>query len=363
MSFQTAFVLVVTARFLLPLLIFRFPLPALLACLVLDGVDQTIFQSLGYDPPGYQNYDKAMDLWYLAIAYVAMMRNWTDPAAFRVGRFLYYYRLVGVLLFEFADSRWFLLVFANTFEYFFIAYEAIRLRWDPARFGMRFWVLLAGAIWVVVKLPQEWWIHIAQLDLTDALADHPWLYAVIAALVAAAVGAFWVWGRPFLGPPQWAWRIAPQPVPDEIDDAGKVAAWQAAHSRVLSAITLEKVLLVGALSVIYGQLLPNLRSTPLELFTGISVFVVVNAALILWTARAARTLTSLYAAFAARVLVNLALVVLAEWALGPEEDLNQAAVAFFVVMVSLLTLLVDSYLPVHRVRVQRAVPNCHTGEP
>ena len=43
---------VVFGRLLLPLLILRYPLPALIGCLVLDGVDQTIFQLFGYDPPG-----------------------------------------------------------------------------------------------------------------------------------------------------------------------------------------------------------------------------------------------------------------------------------------------------------------------
>src|SRR5436305_1940873 len=41
---------VVGGRLLLPLLILRFPLPAVLACLVLDAADQSIFQAFGYDP-------------------------------------------------------------------------------------------------------------------------------------------------------------------------------------------------------------------------------------------------------------------------------------------------------------------------
>ena len=32
----------------------------------------------------------------------------------------------------------------------------------------------AGAIWIFVKLPQEWWIHIAKLDVTDMIAEVPW---------------------------------------------------------------------------------------------------------------------------------------------------------------------------------------------
>ena len=161
---------VVLGRFLLPLLIPVYPLPAIVACLVLDGVDQSIFQAFGYDPPGYQGYDKAMDVYYLAIAYMATLRNWTELNAFRVGRFLYFYRLVGVVAFELTHARPLLLLFPNTFEYFFIAYEAIRTRWNPLRWGLRWWIGVAALIWVVIKLPQEYWIHIAQLDVTDTLA-------------------------------------------------------------------------------------------------------------------------------------------------------------------------------------------------
>ena len=45
----------------------------------MDGIDQSIFQAFGYDPPGYQGYDKAMDVYYLAIAYLSTLRNWVSP--------------------------------------------------------------------------------------------------------------------------------------------------------------------------------------------------------------------------------------------------------------------------------------------
>src|SRR3954453_8768894 len=88
----TMFVLVVGARFLVPLLIPKFPLPAIIACLVLDAADQSIFQAFGFDPPGYQSYDKAMDVYYLAMAYLSTLRNWASVAAYQVSRFLYFYR-------------------------------------------------------------------------------------------------------------------------------------------------------------------------------------------------------------------------------------------------------------------------------
>jgi hypothetical protein len=128
------FLLVLASRLLVPLFIPRFPLPAIIAALLLDAVDQTVFQiftDLNLD--NYQGYDKALDVYYLTIAYLSTLRNWTNLTAVSVGRFLLFYRLVGVLLFELFDVRALLLIFPNTFEYFFIAYEAVNLRWDPRR--------------------------------------------------------------------------------------------------------------------------------------------------------------------------------------------------------------------------------------
>ena len=83
----TVFIVVVLLRFFVPLAIPRYPLPAILAALVLDAADQSIFQMFTDDPlPGYQTYDKALDVYYLAIAYISTMRNWRDPVAFRTAR-------------------------------------------------------------------------------------------------------------------------------------------------------------------------------------------------------------------------------------------------------------------------------------
>ena len=58
-------------------------------------------------------------------------------------------------------------------------------------------------------------------------------------------------------------------------------AWVAEHGRVRSLVTLEKVMLVGLISLIYGQILPGLRSTNAELFVGLCTFVVINTAITL----------------------------------------------------------------------------------
>src|ERR1700754_2939336 len=228
------FGVVVGARFLVPLAIPAYPLPAIIACLVLDAADQTIFQSFGYDPPGYQSYDKAMDVFYLAVASLATMRNWQALSAYAVGRFLYFYRLLGVVLFELTHTRALLLVFPNTFEYFFIAYEGIRTRWAPVLYKMRWWLVTAAVIWIFVKLPQEWWIHVAQLDFTDMLGEHPWLIPILAAVIIGAALWVWLWLWPRLPRRAWDWRLAADPLPVEIDTAAERDQWVSSHWRVWS---------------------------------------------------------------------------------------------------------------------------------
>jgi hypothetical protein len=316
---------------------------------VLDGIDQSVFQAFGFDPPGYQNYDKAMDLFYLSIAFLASLQNWTRSAAVGISRFLFFYRMVGVMLFEITGVRALLLVFPNTFEYFFIAYEAVRARWDPRRFGRHFWVVTAAAIWIVVKLPQEYWIHVAQLDFTDTWQDVPWFAPLVSTAVLVGLALLWFVVRPRLLPADWSLRIAADPLPEEMDTASERDAWTAANVRIWSWSTLEKVVLIGLLSTIYARILPGLEVSDLRMFVGIAAYVVVNAAISLAFARRTGTREGLAGDFGVRVVVNLALVLLARLVLGAGA-LDLSATVFFVLLLSLLVTMHDRYAPVAAVR-------------
>jgi hypothetical protein len=62
--------LVIGARLGVPLAIPRYPIPAGLGALVIDAVDQTVFQTFTRLPlAGYQGYDKALDIYYFSIEY------------------------------------------------------------------------------------------------------------------------------------------------------------------------------------------------------------------------------------------------------------------------------------------------------
>ncbi|KHL11081.1 hypothetical protein CLV56_2884 [Mumia flava] len=344
---------VVAARLLLPLAIFRYPLPAIIACLLLDGVDQTVFQTFtDLDLSNYQSYDKALDVYYLALAYVATMRNWTNPAAVAVARFLFFYRLVGTTIFELAggDDRWLLLVFPNTFEYFFIFYEVVRLRWDPARFSMRWWVVAAAAIWVVVKLPQEAWIHVFQLDLTDTMRDVPWFTPALVAAVLAGLAVFWFAVRPRLDPPDHPWQVAAPPLPAEVDEARERAALRVARGKVFDTWLYEKIALITLVSVIMANIMPSVTATPWQIAVSCAVVIALNSVAGLVNARRGGGFDGAFATFVALSAANIALVVVAGELMPGDERFFRSTGFFFVFLLALMVTVYDRYRPVLEVR-------------
>jgi hypothetical protein len=346
---QAIFLLVVGLRFGIPLLIPRFPLPAIVACLVLDAADQTIFQQFtDLNLDGYQGYDKALDIFYLAIAYLSTIRNWVDPVAYGVARFLWYYRLVGVVLFELTETRALLIIFPNTFEYFFIAYEAVRCLWDPTRLERRQLYLMAAFIWIFIKLPQEWWLHIAQLDFTDfmkrdvlgttpetpwgeALSQNWWfviLMVVVVGLLVFAARRLW----PRLPTPDWSFTFS---VDAHLDRSAPVESDE--RSTLHWPMVIEKIALTSLVTIIFAQLVPDNDASPLQLTVAVGVLVV-------WMSRRGVSWSATAREFGAMVVVNVLiavgyLVVLRR----SDTPINEAALLFFIVLLTLLVTLFDRF--------------------
>jgi len=369
LSDQVIFWTVVLARFFVPLAIPRFPLPGVLVALVLDGVDQSIFQQFTNLPlDGYQGYDKALDIYYLTIAYISTLRNWSNHFAFRVSRFLFYYRLVGVTLFELWHLRALLLIFPNTFEYFFIFYEAYRLRWDPVRMTKKIAIGAAAFIWIVIKLPQEYWIHIAQLDATDLLkteifgvaTDTPWgeilrdsfgIFLVAGVLIVLiAVAAWWFVTRRL---PRADRKLAfaadahqPSFSAEQVQQAKASEA-----QRILDSALVEKILLISLLSIIFARVLPDVQSSDLQLAIAVAFVITINTALSHWLARRGTEWPSVVRQFVTMGVVNLCLVLVYGW-LAPNLDgsIDLANALFFVLMLTLMVTLFDRYRQVYLMR-------------
>ncbi len=367
----TVVIIVVGARLLLPFAIPYWPLPAAIACLVLDSADQSIFQQWPAIPlEGYQSYDKSLDIYYLAIMYMATMRNWISPAAFKVSFFLWYYRLVGVVAFELTQVRALLFIFPNTFEYFWDFIEAVRLRWDWKRIGTWTAIISAAAIWIFIKLPQEWWIHIAQKDMTDAIketlfgveATASWgeaisnrpgvLIAAVAAVVILLFVIYWIVTRK-APPVDHGLRLKADPLPPECQGSELYRTARAAEGLFDRAL-LEKIVLTGLISVIFAQymLSDDVRSVGVLAF--VAVFVAVNALVSQWLARRGREWKSVGIELAGMFVVNYAIIVglqVAQRVLGLIDTRTPLGLSlFFVFLFTVITVLFDRYRTVFTAR-------------
>ena len=179
-----------------------------------------------------------------------------------------------------------LLLFPNTFEYFFIAYELVRLRFEPSRISARFWLLAAAGLWVFVKLPQEYWIHVAQAGLHRHASRLPGVRAGDRARAAR---------RGVRARPRRATRGCPRPtgrggsaadrLPSSLAEAHARYARRLESGRVLTREAFEKVCLLGLLCIIFASILPGIDATILQVVVGVTAVVLVNAAISLAAAR------------------------------------------------------------------------------
>jgi len=385
--------LVVAVRLLLPLIIPRWPLFGILACMVFDSADQSIMEAFGFSPAWYQSYDKALDIYYLSIAYLATMRNWENVGAFQISRVLYYLRLVGVLAFELSGARWLLFVFPNAFEAFFVYYEIVRRRGDPMLLTRNAAVLVVAVIWFLFKLPHEWWVHIAGLDATDfiktrilgATIDTPLWRAVVQAPVVtgaltfiAALVAFTLWQ--FLK--RTRRRAAEAAAAGEAPKGrtGWLAHWKrpAGMSGLLHAadplirarrrlriamlrghtatslrpwVLVEKIVLVTIVSVIFQQVLPGLEANGVQTALFIAVAIIATDFLLRWVLRRFGVPMSSGADLFVTALLNFAFVLIFQLVvplIPPEYNLKSALV--FAALITLFVTLYDHYRPVYDVR-------------
>lgn len=314
-------VAVVASRVVVPLFIPRHPLPAILAALILDGIDETVFTSVlpaadwARIAGSYRAYDQALDVYYLTVAYTATMRNWTNVSALRWAEGLWLYRLAGV-----------------------------------ATFGALHAALVAF-LWVVVKLPQEWWIHVARLDFTDVAAEHVWVWPTLGALVVVALPALWWVVTHRLPPADRPVRLAADPLPEVLDTEKKRAAYRAATWRVVDTNLLVKVVLISLTCVIFGELLPRNSASPAQLALVVSLVVVVDAAVSPALSRRKKTVEWVPVDVLAVAALNAVVLVVLR-VISPRFVLDHAL--FFALLISLIVVLYDRYRPLRDHRIAEA---------
>ena len=138
-----------------------------------------------------------------------------------------------------------------------------------------------------------------------------------------------------------------------------------AHERFFTAALLEKVVLLALISVIFAQVLPDMRSSNLALAVGCQPsWSCSNAAVSQWLRRRGSSWSTTATTFVAMLVINIGIVtvdaVLGPGRRGNTPDLNTL---FFVLLLSLLIALFDRFratrdpLPVRATCGRACVPN------
>ena len=260
-------------------------------------------------------------------------------------------------------------MFPNTFEYFFDFYEIVRLRWDPRRLGKRLLLEVAAFIWLVIKLPQEYIIHVAQVSAIEwikvnifgveiaaswgqGIANRPLASVALIALAAAApvLAARWLLTHR-LPTADHRPRLEADPIPDDVAQRGARVANALPRLSPTDPALIEKIVLVSLVTVVFAEVLPGVEAGALAVAVGVALVIVANIALSTWLARSGRTWRSFGRESVALTVTNTGLIVLYTVLLPTWYGaINIWDALFFGLLVTLLVTVYDRYLPIHRAR-------------
>lgn len=158
-----ALIVVLLSRLLIPLLILKRPLLGSILATVADNVDILIFNVLGDGISGnaYNMLDKGLDMFTLSLMAWVIFKE-TNLKVRLVGLWLFWYRLVGFVIYEILQDRLILFVFPNIFEFFAIAWFALKAAGKDELMNNRNFVIFVLIVCTILKLWQEYALHIVQ---------------------------------------------------------------------------------------------------------------------------------------------------------------------------------------------------------
>ncbi|HYJ12814.1 MAG TPA: hypothetical protein VEW66_04445, partial [Thermomicrobiales bacterium] len=223
-------------------------------------------------------------------------------------------------------------------------YEAVRTRWNPVRMGSTLVVIAASVIWFGIKVPQEYWIHIAQLDVTDTLKEYPDVVPVLAVLIVALLVLAWYVVFKRCPPADHRFSLV---VPDPFaQTAYRNLQREIRNRKVLDLALMEKVILVGLVCGIFSQILPGLEIGATELTVGVGVLVAVNSAISEWLGRRGYGWENMVREFLVIGAINFGIVfgyrLITQ---GEDTVIPAAATIFYLFLITVLVTLFDRYQP------------------
>jgi hypothetical protein len=229
----------------------------------------------------------------------------------------------------------------------------------------KYLVSAAALIWIVIKLPQEYWIHISQTDTTDwiktnlfsvpdtaswgdILQTKPVMCLTAFILVGLVLAALWWLLKQRLPPADRKLAFTHYAYQPSFAIEKSVGSVASVTRRILNVTLLEKIALVTLVSLSFAQVLPGVRATDLQLVLGVSMIVILNTVLSQFLSQ--RGFGIKYAFWQYFVLASAnAILMLIYGVLRTALDYPVliANAVFFILLFSLLITLFDQYRQVY----------------
>jgi len=143
------------------------PILSIVLSLFLDTIDAEFAHHV-VSKHKYQLIDKTLDLWVLIFE---MIYGWINLPYFRLLLlFLFIWRLIGTFVFYKSRDRKWLLVFGNFFEnIFYLIFFATNFKSLNILLSNQLYFYISFFILFILKIFQEWFIHVANLSLKELL--------------------------------------------------------------------------------------------------------------------------------------------------------------------------------------------------
>lgn len=157
--------IVISLKFIIPILFLFFPFPALWANYFLDIVDGDILQHLGLTDYTYQTVDKSADLFSYFFMLFLGMRWKINKTVIN----LFSYRLIGQLLFFITRNELMFFYFQNFLEPLMLVYGTALFYFKSETKTYAWYKKHLLIIWIGIlayKIWNEWYLHFANIDLS-----------------------------------------------------------------------------------------------------------------------------------------------------------------------------------------------------
>src|SRR5262249_17520071 len=153
-----------------------------------------------------------------------------------------------------------------------------------------------------------------------------------------------VW--PKLPPYDWSWRIDADADEPDLTPEQVATARRTMMSRLFNEQLLEKIVMLSLICGIFGQVLPDVDASNLDIAIGVAVIVIINTAVSEFLARRGIDWRSVVTQFVAMAAINAGIAVAFYYLLrSGSESIKLGSTLFFLLLITLIITLYDRYRP------------------